>query len=178
MFSDKRKRVVYVDEKFLHDTGVLLTKVSKATIHNYKKFSKVAVEDEDISVCGLEILTSLRYYPDKNTVSDLAQNMEVSKGVVSRNVEILRKSGYLNTYQDETDRRILRISINSEKALPILLKQKKNLFSLIYQMADDLTDEQLIQFNDTLKIVFENCKNASLDKETKLPEIDYEKFVF
>ena len=178
MFINKGKRVVYVDEKFLHDTGVLLTKVSKDTIHNYKKFSKVAVEDEDISVCGLEILTSLRYYPDKNTVSDLAQNMEVSKGLVSRNVEILRKSGYLNTYQDESDRRILRISINSEKALPVLLKQKKNLFSLIYQMAGDLTDEQLIQFNDTLKIVLENCKNASLDTETKLPEIDYEKFVF
>ena len=104
--------------------------------------------------------------------------MEVSKGLVSRNVEILRKSGYLNTYQDESDRRILRISINSEKALPVLLKQKKNLFSLIYQMAGDLTDEQLIQFNDTLKIVLENCKNASLDTETKLPEIDYEKFVF
>ena len=35
-----------MDEKFLHDTGVLLTKVSKATIHNYKKISKVAVEDK------------------------------------------------------------------------------------------------------------------------------------
>lgn len=167
-----------MDEKFLHDTGVLLTRLSKATLHTYKKFSKVAVEDEDISVCGLEILTSLRYYPDKNTVSDIAQNMEVSKGLISRNVEILRRSGYLNTYQDKEDRRILRISINNEKALPVLLKQKKNLFNLIYQMAGDLTDEQVIELNKTLQIVLENCKDASLDKELDLPDIDYEKFLF
>lgn len=178
MFRDKGKWVTNLDAKYLHDTGVLLTKLSKTTIHKYKRFSKVAVEGEDISVCGLQILTSLRYYPERNTISDIAQTLEVSKGLISRNVEDLRKNGYVDTYQDSVDRRVLRITINDEKSQSVLLKQKKNLFKLIYQMAEGISDEQIIEFNKVLEVLLDNCKDASLDKDCDLPDIDYKQFVF
>lgn len=52
-----------MDEKFLHDTGVEVMHVVKTTLKAYRTFSKLAVEGEKVSVCGLQVLTTLRYYP-------------------------------------------------------------------------------------------------------------------
>lgn len=152
-----------MDEKFIHDTGVELIKLAKLTISNYKKFSKTAVAEDDISVCGLEILTSLRYFPDKNTVSEIAEQVEVSKGLVSREVEALRQKGFITTDVDSNDRRILRIFI-APGAEELIRKQKVMLFNLIYQMAGDLTQDQLEKFRELIHMVMENASNVDITK--------------
>ena len=100
-----------MDEKFLHDTGVEAMRVVKTTLKAYRTFSKLAVEGEKVSVCGLQVLTTLRYYPELNTVSDLADSLEFSKGLISREVETLRKGNYVTT------------SVGSELILISLLQQ-------------------------------------------------------
>lgn len=168
-----------MDDKYLHEAGVELMRLLKATLHAYRKFSKAAIEDEHISVCGLQILDALRYYPDKNTVSDLAENIEVSKGLISREVEVLRKNGYVTTSVDLKDRRVLRISINREQSDEILAKEKRLLFSLIFQMAGDLTDEEIMTYKELNKRVYSNLMNAEIDKEIPhVNEIDVSKYVF
>ncbi|MGN1131478.1 MAG: MarR family winged helix-turn-helix transcriptional regulator [Ruminococcus sp.] len=168
-----------MDDKYLHDAGVELMRMVKATLHAYRRFSKAAIEGEHISVCGLQILDALRYYPDSNTVSDLAENLEVSKGLISREVEVLRKNGYVTTAVDANDRRVLRISINREESDEILIKEKKMLFSLIYQMAGDLSDEEIVAYKTLNKRVYSNLMKAETDKEIpRIKEIDVTKFMF
>ena len=168
-----------MDDKYLHEAGVELMRLVKATLHTYRRFSKGAIEDVRISVCGLQILDALRYYPDKNTVSDLAENIEVSKGLISREVEVLRKSGYVTTAVDSKDRRVLRISINREKSDEILVKEKRLLFSLIFQMAGDLTDEEIMTYKALNKRVYSNLIKVDIDKEIPhVNEIDVSKYVF
>ncbi|MGN1126543.1 MAG: MarR family winged helix-turn-helix transcriptional regulator [Ruminococcus sp.] len=168
-----------MDDKYLHDAGVELMRMVKATLHAYRRFSKAAIEEEHISVCGLQILDALRYYPDNNTVSDLAENLEVSKGLISREVEVLRKNGYVTTAVDAKDRRVLRIKINREESDEILVKEKKMLFSLIYQMAGDLSDEEIVTYKDLNKRVYGNLMKAEIDKEIPhIKEIDVTKFMF
>ena len=98
-------------------------------------------------------------------MSDLAENIEVSKGLISREVEVLRKSGYVTTAVDSKDRRVLRISINREKSDEILVKEKRLLFSLIFQMAGDLTDEEIMTYKALNKRVYSNLIKVDIDKE-------------
>ena len=168
-----------MDDKFLHEAGVEMMRLVKSTLHAYRRFSKSAIDDEHISVCGLQILDSLRYYPDRNTVSEIAESIEVSKGLVSREVETLRKNGYVTTAVDSKDRRVLRIFIDREESDEILVKEKKMLFSLIYQMAGDLTDEEIATYKSLNKRVYNNLMKADIDREIPhIEEIDVTKFVF
>ena len=154
-----------MDEKFLHDTGVEVMRVVKTTLKAYRTFSKLAVEGEKVSVCGLQILTTLRYYPELNTVSDLADSLEFSKGLISREVETLRKGNYVTTAVDEKDRRVLRIFINKEVADPVILKQKEKLFNLIHQITDGIADEDIKKYRELNKIFLEKVAEVDFDKE-------------
>ncbi len=156
-----------MDGKYLHDTGVELIKLVKATLNTYRKFSNSAIEDDNISICGMEIITTLRYYPEQNTVSDIAEHLDFSKGLISREVEALRKNGYVTTAVDECDRRILRISINEEKAGAIIERQESKLFSLMYQMAGNLSDEEIKEFRRLTKIVMDNLSEADINVVNK-----------
>lgn len=112
----------------------------------------------------MEIITTLRYYPQKNTVSDIAEHLDFSKGLISREVEALRKNGYVTTAVDERDRRILRISINEEKAGAIVERQESKIFSLMYQMAGNLSDEEIQEFRRLTKIVMDNLSKADTNE--------------
>jgi DNA-binding MarR family transcriptional regulator len=164
-----------MDEKLMHDTGVELIRLAKITISNYKKFSKTSVTDEEISVCGLEILSSLRYFPERNTVSEIAEQVEVSKGLVSREVEALRQKGYITTDIDSNDRRILRIFI-AKGAEELIKKQKTMLFNLIYQMTGDLTDDQLAKFRELIHMVMDNASKVDIKKDIDI-DIDIDQYV-
>lgn len=115
-----------MDEKFLHDTGVEAMRVVKTILKAYRTFSKLAVEGEKVSVCGLQVLTTLRYYPELNTVSDLADSLEFSKGLISREVETLRKGNYVTTSVDEKDRRVLEFSLIKKLQNRLFLSKRKS----------------------------------------------------
>ena len=166
-----------MDEKFLHDTGVEVMRVVKTTLRAYRTFSKLAVEGEKVSVCGLQVLTTLRYYPELNTVSDLADSLEFSKGLISREVETLRKGNYVTTSVDEKDRRVLRIFINKEVADPVILKQKEKLFNLIHQVTDGIADEDIKKYRELNKIFLEKVAEVNFDKEVDTSNFDLQKFI-
>ena len=164
-----------MDDRFMHDTGVELVKAAKVIIGSYKKFSKAAVDSEDISVCGMEILTSLRYYPEKNTVSEIAESVEVSKGLISREVETLRQKGYITTVVDNNDRRILRIYI-ADNADEIIKKQKKKLCSLMYQIFDNLDEDELLTLRKFIATITKNAASADSKKDLDI-DFDLDSFV-
>ena len=160
-----------MDEKFLHDTGVEAMRVVKTILKAYRTFSKLAVEGEKVSVCGLQVLTTLRYYPELKKVSDLAE------GLISREVETLRKGNYVTTSVDEKDRRVLRIFINKEVAEPVILKQKKKLFNLIHQVTDGIADEDIKKYRELNKIFLEKVTEVDFDKEVDTSNFDLQKFI-
>lgn len=166
-----------MDEKYLHDTGVEVMRTVKATLKAYRTFSKLAVAGEKVSVCGLQILTTLRYYPELNTVSDLADSLEFSKGLISREVETLRKGNYVTTAVDEKDRRVLRIFINKEVAEPVILKQKAKLFSLIHQISDGISDEDIEKYRELNEKFFEKVSQVDFDEDVDLTNFDLQKFI-
>lgn len=166
-----------MDEKYLHDMGVEVMRVVKATLSAYRKFSKLSTEGEKVSVCGLQILTALRYFPDRNTVSDLAEDLEFSKGLISREVEILRKGNYLTTSVDEKDRRVLRVFVNKEVAEPVIIKQKKKLFSLVHQVTEGASDEEIIAYRELNKKVLDKVTKVDFDKEVDLSGFDMKDIV-
>ena len=58
-------------------------------------------------------------------------------------------------------------------------KEKRLLFSLIFQMAGDLTDEEIMTYKELNKRVYSNLMNAEIDKEIPhVTEIDVSKYVF
>lgn len=153
-----------MDNKFLNDTGTEMIRLVKATLSYYRKFSGEAIKGENISFCGMQILTTLRYYPECDTVSDIADSLNVSKGLISREVEELRKAGYVETRVDSKDRRVLRISMITEKALPIVKKQKEKLFSFIFQMAEGMTEEDIVELRRLNSILYANSLELDLEK--------------
>ena len=58
-------------------------------------------------------------------------------------------------------------------------KEKRLLFSLIFQMAGDLTDEEIMTYKDLNKRVYSNLIKVDIDKEIPhVNEIDVSKYVF
>ncbi|MGN0461965.1 MAG: hypothetical protein ACI4HZ_05925, partial [Ruminococcus sp.] len=71
------------------------------------------------------------------------------------------------------------IFIDREESDEILVKEKKMLFSLIFQMAGDLTDEEIATYKSLNKRVYDNLIKADIDRKIPhIEEIDVTKFVF
>lgn len=167
-----------MNEEILYHSGTQLLRLIKVTLHAYRKFSRVYVEGENISVTGLQILSSLRSTPNIDTVSELANKLDVSKGLVSREVEVLRKSGYVNINVDTSDRRVLHIECINEKAEPVILKQNRQLYSLIYQMVGDMSEEELKSFTSLMEVAYKNILEADINKQIDIENIEeFESFL-
>ncbi len=159
-----------MDSRFLYDTGVEMIHLVKATLHCYRKFSRESIKDENISFCGLQILTTLKYYPNCNTISNIANSLNVSKGLISREVEELHKGGYVETKVDSKDRRIMRIQIVSPNADTIVKKHEEKIFSFIMQMLEGFSDQEIGELKKLNSRIFENTKDLDLDREFDIPE--------
>ncbi|MCH5201924.1 MAG: MarR family transcriptional regulator [Oscillospiraceae bacterium] len=146
-----------MERGILSESTIKLNKLCKTLLSCYRDHALVSLTDEDsvVTPAGLGILTSLYYTPENDTISSLADNIDVSKGLVSREVEKLRIGGYVTTTTDKNDRRIVRPKI-TEKAIPIVKRELDVLLNLTEKLLDGITEEEFQGFMKTCEIIQEN----------------------
>ena len=105
--------------------------------------------------CGLtfpeaDVLSFLRENSEFDTARDVSIYREVSKGYVSKAVELLVKRGYIEILRDSTDRRIqhLKITGNAKNAVNNLHKAQ---FAFYEKVTKNLTNKELSSMLSTIE---------------------------
>lgn len=112
--------------------------------------SRWLVEEEEEINPKQFILLRILYEKERSTVSDLAGELRLSTSATTIALNRLVKNGCINRIRDENDRRVVWVEL-SEKIIPVikrLLGKRRELFT---RLLDNLTDEELRQFNQVLR---------------------------
>ena len=72
--------------------------------------------NENFSPNEISILILLSNNPSINTSSQLCTILGVSKGLISRSIDVLVEKGYIICAKDDADKRIQRLSFSHSKA--------------------------------------------------------------
>lgn len=145
----------------LYNNTIILNKLCKAITNNYRNCAQTSlVNDEVISPTGMAILTSLYVNPSDDTISNIATNIYVSKGLVSREVEKLRKDGYLQTVSDENDRRMVRLKL-VDSTIPLVQKEMETLDVLTDKVTEDISDEDFQKFLEIVEKIQNNLNHLA-----------------
>jgi DNA-binding MarR family transcriptional regulator len=135
-----------MEKKYLSDSTIKLNKLCKTVVSAYRAYAQEALsEGQVISPTGMAVLTSLYNSPEADTISSIAFAIDVSKGLVSREVEKLRKDGYVSTVTDENDRRMVRLKLKDE-TIPIIEKEYEVLQKLTLQLTSDMSEDEFVAF--------------------------------
>ncbi len=135
-----------MEKQELEKNTIRLNKLCKSLNGYYRSYAQQSLEkDEVISPTGLAILTSIYHNPQNDTISHLAEHIDVSKGLVSREVERLRQDGYILTVCDENDRRMVRLTIK-DSAVSIIKRELDRLVSLTEELTKDISGEEFSFF--------------------------------
>lgn len=148
-----------MEKGILNEHTIRLNKLCKILTSCYRGYSmkSMAKENPEITSAGLAILISLYYSPSDETISDLADSIDVSKGLVSREVEKLRQRGYVTITIDKNDRRIVRPQL-CEKAIPIVEREMGILSQLTEKLTEGITEDEFSSFMETCNKIQDNVK--------------------
>lgn len=132
----------------LSENVIKLNKLCKTVTSSYRSCAQTSLSDDEISPTGMAVLTSLYYNPSGDTISSIANGIDVSKGLVSREVERLRKDGYITTDIDENDRRMVRLKL-TENSVDIVKDELRTLEKFTTEIICDISEEEFIAFMNT-----------------------------
>ena len=102
------------------------------------------MKEEGLSPNEFSILIILSNNPHITTATQLCVLLDVSKGLVSRNVEHLCKRGILTCQSDENDRRVTHLRL-SENAQGLLTRLKKESDAINRSVLADFSEEEIQQ---------------------------------
>lgn len=122
--------------------------------------------DEDLSPSEISILLMLSNNPSVTTATQLCVLLEVSKGLVSRSVDNLRRRGLLECSRSPHDRRIiqLRLSIQAQ-ALTTRLKQAVS--EMNRELLQDIPESDIAQMEDTMLRIISHFRTEENTYETE-----------
>lgn len=132
----------------LSENVIKLNKLCKTVTSSYRSCAQTSLSDDEISPTGMAVLTSLYYNPSGDTISSIANGIDVSKGLVSREVERLRKDGYITTDIDENDRRMVRLKL-TDNSVDIVKDELRTLEKFTTEIICDISEEEFIAFMNT-----------------------------
>lgn len=146
-----------MEKQELEKNTIKLNKLCKSLNRYYRSYAQQSLEkDKIISPTGLAILTSIYYNPKNDTISHLAEHIDVSKGLVSREVERLRQDDYISTVCDENDRRMVRLTIK-DSAVSVIKRELDSLVRLTEELKKDISDEEFSLFLQTCEKIQKNA---------------------
>lgn len=120
------------------------------------------VEEMGFTLNEIDVLVSLKNYPEKNTVKGISESLRLSKGMISQAVESLRQKNLVAVSHSETDRRSVLIALNT-KAQPVLEKIREAYASFVESFTSGIDREQLSLLETALSQIHQNkesMKNA------------------
>jgi DNA-binding MarR family transcriptional regulator len=92
----------------------------------------------------IHIFFFVAHHKDGVSVKDIAQFLSVTKGAVSQFINVLVEKNLVKREEDTKDRRLQRITL-TEFAESRLKQFEKSYYASLFQLFDDLTDEELQQ---------------------------------
>ncbi|ONI38899.1 hypothetical protein AN639_06925 [Candidatus Epulonipiscium fishelsonii] len=130
------------------------------------KFQNNILGAKKLSFNSLMYLDIIRNCPDKYTVSDIAEILEISKPSVTQKIKELEQLGYVKKVQSETDKRVFYLAITDEiqkvesifeDAMKTTIKElQKEYTETEINQSTILFDKLCSEFIKNLKIILKN----------------------
>lgn len=117
-----------------------LLNLSRVMAKNYRTLLDEISTDFSLTSAELSLLLYMMN-EEENKACQIAEGLGMSKASVSKAVDSLMQRGFLEGKADESDHRIIRLSI-AEKACPILKKASSRHDELVEQVFHGITDEE------------------------------------
>ena len=111
--------------------------------------------DEDLSPSEISILLMLANNPSVTTATQLCVLLGVSKGLISRSVDNLRKRGLLECTRSAHDRRVVQLS-GSGRTLTARLKQAGA--EMNRELLADIPESDIAQMEDTMQRIISHFR--------------------
>ena len=131
-------------------------------LHN-KHYADI-IREYDLSLGEIDVLLFLANNLPHDLSRDIAEELSVSKSLVCKAVDSLTKQGYISSFHDPDDRRLVHLRIE-EAAAPIVEKLKEQRKALFRNLCKDLSQEEMDMQKKILKKVMANI-------EAELTELD------
>lgn len=146
------------------ESGYLISQVHQLSGRIISK--KLKDKKIDINQAQGKIVFAL-WKNDQIPISELAKETALSKSALTTMLERLEKSGHLIRIQSETDKRttIVCLTKKSSSLKPHYIKITEDMTDLIFS---GFTDDEIIQFELSLKKVIKNLKKCKTDKKKKI----------
>jgi DNA-binding MarR family transcriptional regulator len=138
LLVDLFNHILVLEEKNLHDRGILLSMTEVHTLENIQK-SKT------------------------KTMSDVARLQLITQGTLTVAVNRLQKKGYVSRLQDLQDKRIIRLSLTA-KALDVLAIHEKFHEEMIDSFISDLKIDQDVALITSLRRIMEYFRQNYEDR--------------
>lgn len=123
----------------------------------YAKKIKDSFEAYHFSPNEVSILIVLKNNRTITTSTELKVVLGVSKALISRSVDSLEKKGLIQVYKDSKDSRVSHLRLTS-KSQPVLKKVDEEIGKLNEQLCQDISEEEMRIFMQTLNKMKERFK--------------------
>lgn len=137
------------------DGGYLISQIHQLTGRIFSK--KLKDYQIDINHAQGRIIFAL-WKNDQIPINDLSKETALSKSSLTTMLERLEKSGHIIRRQSETDKRITIICLTS-KSSSLRSDYQKISADMIDLFYKDFTDDEISQFELSLKKILKNLKN-------------------
>ena len=142
-----------IKEEERHDYIISFRKVKKF----YKKFIDNEMKKFNLSQNEIEIITYLNKNPEKNTAKDIVEYLGISKGMISRNIDILLSKGIIEPKKDSIDKRIIRLYITKESE-ELIREIEESIFNLLGGLLENIEEEKFEIFKEVLSSITNNLE--------------------
>lgn len=131
----------------------------------YDTLFKTVCETYHLTLIEANIISFLHNNPGLDTARDIAEFRMLSKGNISQAVESLIQKGLLKRNPDETDRRIVHLTLTPE-ARPVTDTIKEQMSSFQEAMFTGFSSEERELYHQLSKRIMENTESAVKRSET------------
>jgi len=135
----------------------------------YQQFKKfytrrfaALLEQSQLSMREMDILLFLINNPGYDTARDITEYRGISKSQVSQAVDLLYAEGLLHRTADESDRRIIHLSLTKE-GLPLAMAAQAVQNACAQDLLFGLTQAQQEQLKYMLNVVLDNGERLAED---------------
>ena len=137
------------------DGGYLISQIHQLTGRIFSK--KLKDYQIDINHAQGRIIFAL-WKTDQIPINDLSKETALSKSSLTTMLERLEKSGHISRKHSETDKRITIVCLTS-KSSSLRSDYQKISADMIDLFYKDFTDDEISQFELSLKKILKNLKN-------------------
>lgn len=123
----------------------------------YRKFLESENKKYNLSQNEIEIIMYIKRKPKKNTAKDIVEYLGVSKGMISRSIDILIGKEILEIEKDKVDKRIVRLKIN-KKSSKLIVDLEKSSNKFFENLIAGVSNEKVDIFTEVLADMIKNLE--------------------